>query len=170
MPKGLCIKGLEERGLIIAVVADTHGITDSIMRALAMLHPAYLLFAGDHYADGEKLSRKLDIPCFAVPGNCDFVASHAQEVVIPFLDYKVLLVHGHQYGVKRDLNALYYRGKELEVDVVVYGHTHMPHCERIKDLWLVNPGSPSRPRITGQATYAILQVNEEGITPSILKL
>jgi putative phosphoesterase len=156
--------------LVIAIVADTHGKTDSISRALALLHPAHLLFAGDHYADGMKLSKQLDIPCCAVPGNCDFDPIHNQEEIIEFLGHKIFLVHGHQYGVKRDLNNLYYRGKELEADAVVFGHTHMAYCEKIDDLWLINPGSPSRPRIPGQATYAILQVGENELNPSILKL
>ncbi len=156
--------------MIIAIVADTHGKIDTINRALALLHPAYLLFAGDHYGDGIKLSKQLDIPCCAVPGNCDFDMLHNQEEIIEFHGHKILLVHGHQYGVKRDLNNIFYRGKELEADAVVFGHTHMPHCEKIDDLWLINPGSPSRPRISGQSTYAILQVSEHELRPSILKL
>lgn len=156
--------------MIIAIVADTHGIIDSISRALALLHPAHLLFAGDHYTDGVKLSKALDIPCYAVPGNCDFDTTHKQEEIIEFLGYKIFMVHGHQYGVKRDLTNLYYRGKELEADVVVFGHTHQPHCEKVDGMWLINPGSPSRPRIPGQATYAILQVEKNELTASILKL
>ena len=155
--------------MIVAAVADTHGKTESIRKRLAVLNPDHILFAGDLYKDGLKIASALHIPCTCVVGNCDGSRGR-QEETVNVSGQKILVVHGHQYGVKRDLNRLYYHGIEMGVDAVVFGHTHYPVCERINGLWLVNPGSPVSPRLSHQGSFASLEIDENGIKPKILLL
>ena len=32
------------------------------------------------------------------------------------------MCHGHKYGVKYGYNSIYYRGKEIGADIVLFGH------------------------------------------------
>lgn len=153
--------------MLIAAVADTHGQTEAIIACLAPIKPDHLLFAGDFYRDGRTIASLLKLEATIVTGNCDLSFGHRQEQVVNLQNHRFLLIHGHQYGVKNNLNRLYYYARELQVEAVVFGHTHQPFCERVGDIWMINPGSPSRPRFLSQASYALIEVNQEKIKPTI---
>lgn len=156
--------------MIIAAVADTHGDTRPIIMNLAEFKLDLLLFAGDYYKDGEIISRTLNVPAHIVAGNCDVTRRLQQEEIVTILNRDILLVHGHQYGVKRDLNRLYYRAREADVDAVVFGHTHNPYCENTGGLWMINPGSPVRPRLQGYGTFALIEIDEKGLYARIVTM
>ncbi|MDD4803080.1 MAG: metallophosphoesterase [Syntrophomonas sp.] len=156
--------------MIVAAVADTHGKTELIINKLRLINPDQLLFAGDHYSDGLRIAKTLDIPGSSVAGNCDGNYKKQQEKIIEIMGHRIFLVHGHQYGVKRDLNRLYYRSQELGVDAVVFGHTHIPCCEKKGALWMINPGSPVNYRLSDQGSFAIIEIDENGIKSGIISI
>ncbi|MEN6327013.1 MAG: YfcE family phosphodiesterase, partial [Syntrophomonas sp.] len=92
------------------------------------------------------------------------------EEIVEKAGRKFLVVHGHQYGVKRGLNRIFYRGKEAGVDMVVFGHTHVACADKIDGLWLLNPGSPSQPRLPDHASYAIIEADENSLNPVIIRI
>lgn len=152
----------------IAITGDTHGKIEKIKKELQLLKPDHLLFTGDHFSEGRKIARYLDINCNGVAGNCDPGSSGKQEQIFMLGGKKFYLVHGHQYGVKRGLNSLYFRGRELEADFVIFGHTHVPFCENFEGLWIINPGSPSLPRLGKKGSYAVLAFENELSIPRII--
>ncbi len=154
----------------IAVVADTHARTETIVRELQRVRPDHLLFAGDHYVDGQRIARSLSIPFNAVAGNCDGGDNRPQETVVNIMDRTIYLVHGHQYGVKDSLNRLYYRARELNADAVIFGHTHNHHLELADGIWLINPGSPSRPRLGNKGSYAVIDIEPHLFSPWIVEI
>lgn len=154
----------------IAVIGDTHGRITGITRVLAKDPPDYLIHTGDYYADARKIAQTLNLPFSAVRGNCDGRGDEPHELLVELAGRRIYIVHGHQYGVKRDLNSIYYRGLEVEADIVMFGHTHVPCCEKIGDLWLINPGSISRPRLTRLGRYICLGIEEQVIYPEIRKI
>lgn len=154
--------------MIIAAVADTHGHTEAIIKLLQKLRPDHILFAGDFYQDGQTIGHCLNLPTNIVGGNCDFNHRSQQEEIVTLMNHRILLVHGHQYGVKKGFNRIYYRARELEVEAVVFGHTHYPFCEQSGDLWLVNPGSPVLPRYPGAGTYAIIEIDAGRLLPHLV--
>ncbi len=156
--------------MIIAVAADTHGETQALIKRLLPIHPDHLLFAGDFYRDGQKIARWLKVPANIVAGNCDFNRRLQNEELVTLLNRKILLVHGHQYRVKRDLNQLYYRAQELEADAVVFGHTHDSFCEKIDGIWMINPGSPLKPRYAKTGSFAIIEIDSKDFKPAILEI
>ena len=156
--------------MIVAAVADTHGKTELIIKNLKLLNPDHILFAGDYYSDGQKIIKVLNVPGNSVAGNCDTSNRMQQEEIISLMGHKIFLVHGHQFGVKRDFNRLHYRAQELSVDAVVFGHTHSPFCEKIGELWFINPGSPVHSRLPGQESFAIIEVDNHGLKPSIMHI
>src|SRR5690554_6690505 len=103
--------------LRIAVAGDSHGRIDTVARSIQKAKPDYLFFTGDYYNDGVKLAHWLDIDWYGVMGNCDYGRKGKQEQQVTLAKRNFYLVHGHQYGVKRGLNSLWHRGRELGVDL-----------------------------------------------------
>lgn len=156
--------------LNFAVAGDTHGKIQKLEKALQMLKPDYLFFTGDYYSDGLKLARHLSIDWTGVMGNCDFGFKVKREQQITIAGYNFYLVHGHQYGVKRNHNTIYYRGVEVNADIVLFGHTHIPMCKKIEGIWLINPGSAAFPRLNFSSSYAIIETNEDSINAKIIEI
>lgn len=94
----------------------------------------------------------------AVRGNCDSLPL-PEETVTEAENVKILLTHGHAYGVKSGLLALSYRARELGCPLVFYGHTHFADVTECDGVTLVNPGALSRP-LSGTPTYAYAVVNK----------
>ena len=148
----------------IGVLSDTHGDLDNVAIALARLGKLdMLLHAGDCYGDVDQLIKMTDIPVKAVIGNCDMWCGGPRELLLDLEGKKVLLVHGHQYGIKNGFQRLYLRAEELGVNVVVYGHTHQAESLLYGGILLFNPGSISRPRNQDYPSYGLLEIKEERI-------
>ncbi len=143
----------------IGVLGDTHGEWSHTIPALAALKADRLLHTGDHYSDARQIARALKLEVNAVLGNCDFQISGPKEEVLEIAGIRIFLTHGHLYGVKKGLLNLYYRGKEAEAELVVFGHTHYWTLEKMEGLLLLNPGSPSRPRKTNP-TIGLIIINQ----------
>ena len=151
----------------IAVIGDTHGRIENIRRELKTIKPELIFFTGDFLSDAKRIYHHLGVTLHAVAGNCDFHDSGPAERILDLEGKRFYMVHGHQYGVKNSVNSLYYRGLELNADVVLFGHTHIPFCEQIEDIWLINPGSPSRPRLDKKGSYALLYLEKGKIEAAI---
>ncbi|NPV92947.1 MAG: metallophosphoesterase [Firmicutes bacterium] len=146
----------------IAVFGDTHGDTDAATRALnALGYLDLILHTGDHYTDAKKISRELNQEILAVAGNCDPYSFGPKEKTVTIGGKKIFLTHGHQWGVKNGILNLFYRGKELGADLVVYGHTHRTAREDVDGMILLNPGSPSYPR-DKHRTMALVTIDDSG--------
>ncbi|MDQ6933207.1 MAG: metallophosphatase family protein, partial [Candidatus Eremiobacteraeota bacterium] len=53
------------------------------------------------------------------------------------------------------------------VDVILFGHSHVPYCARHGVRLVLNPGSPTDKRRNAQYSYAILEVGGEAAVPSL---
>ena len=73
---------------------------------------------------------------------------------------KILLTHGHRYGVKTDLLSLALRAEELGCRLVFFGHTHTAEIVEHGAVTLVNPGSLTHPSF-GTPTYAYTVITED---------
>lgn len=127
----------------IAIVSDTHSNWPPVLEAIQQETGVdFLFFLGDHAIDGKQLQKQLQIPAFIVRGNCDSAETGPQEQLVELGGWSFLLCHGHQYGVKQNLQRIYNRGLELQVDFVLFGHTHQALYEE-QELTIINPGSVS---------------------------
>lgn len=154
----------------IAVVGDTHGKIEPVKRELSKVKPDYMLFTGDFYGDARRLSHHAGVSYQAVAGNCDAADAGPHEIIAELAGKRFYMVHGHQYGVKLGLQSLLYRGQEQEADVVLFGHTHVPCCEMVDNIWLINPGSASRPRGGGSASWCLIDVDDKTLIPRIIEI
>jgi len=156
--------------MLIAVTGDTHGRVDVVKRHLKLCKPDYLIHTGDFYSDGSRLARQLGLDFTGIRGNCDTNRKGELIEVVELDHHRFCVLHGHQHRVKHTLNDVYYYGLEMEAEVLVFGHTHVPCCEFQDGIWLLNPGSPSLPRLGYGASYILIKTGKGIIQPEIVAL
>ena len=134
------------------VFSDSHGHPDALQAAIdrQLRTPDSIFFLGDGLRDTEELSVGRS-HLFAVRGNCDLVwdPSIPTEQLLPFGEHRILITHGHLFGVKGGLGGLITHAAELKADVVLFGHTHHPIALTLsadetslgRPMHLFNPGS-----------------------------
>lgn len=140
----------------IAIFSDTHGNKSAIKKCETILRESDMIFhAGDGNFDLSVFPDLAD-KVYAVDGNCDYGALGTLESVIEVEDRKILLTHGHLYGVKSNLDKLVARAKELCCDIVIYGHNHKKRVETIDGVLTINPGTLSRTCPTPSFCYLVI--------------
>ncbi|MBE6063461.1 MAG: metallophosphoesterase [Clostridium butyricum] len=155
--------------MVIAVISDTHRVKKYINLAKNIIKDAdILIHLGDNIEDVELLEDGFSGEVYAVAGNCDFSARYPKEGIIEVNGRKIFYTHGDLYGVKNSINNIYYRGCELEADVVLFGHTHEQGIEKIDNLILMNPGSVSLPRLKGRYV-GIINIDDNGEIDTYLR-
>lgn len=154
----------------IAVVSDTHLNTSMLDKILKETKDADIIFhLGDNVKDALYLEKNFNGDVYYVKGNCDIAVSADTDKVIEIEGKKFFLTHGHNYRVNYDLNNLYYKAKELNVDVAVYGHTHVKLIENYGDLYILNPGSSSLPR-DGSKSMGFIEIDNGEIEITLKKI
>lgn len=147
--------------MLVAVVSDTHGVSEYIKKVANVITKAdILIHLGDNISDLDELKIKFTGTVYGVKGNCDFENSIPKELLIDIEGKKILITHGDRYNVKAGINTLYYSALEKKVDVALFGHSHIPLIVEQDGVLFVNPGSPSLPRLNAR-TIAFLEVNKD---------
>lgn len=146
----------------IAVVSDTHGNINSLLKAIKKMGNFDLLIhLGDYVKDGEKLKTLLSIPAVIVKGNGDYSSGYKEDETIDINGKKIFLTHGHKYNVSWGYTSLYYRGLEIGAHIVLYGHTHIPVNLQEENMIIMNPGSASLPRTSDRIrTFGIINLTD----------
>jgi putative phosphoesterase len=128
-----------------------------------------ILHAGDVVT--AEVLRELEefAPVEAVYGNMDEPALQAA-----LSERRVVEVGGARIGVVHVPGARVGREERLSswfpgCDAVVYGHTHVPQVERHRNVWILNPGSPTERRRAPARSMLVLEV-EDRLTPRLLTL
>jgi len=101
------------------------------------------MYLGDGEDDLREITEEFKGEVYAVRGNCDMRGLYPEERLIELQGKKIFMCHGHRYGVKYGYNSIFYRGKEVGADIVLFGHSHIPIIEEEDGLILMNPGSIS---------------------------
>lgn len=156
----------------IYVTSDTHGMTREIIdKFKSMREPDLIVHLGDYVEDGEKIREAMEVETLIVKGNGDYLHPKYQEdEIITIKDKTIFLTHGHNYNVRYREDNLIYKGLELGVDLILYGHTHIPVFFQDSGILIMNPGSPSFPRgFKRRKTFGIINIGEK-ITGDILEI
>jgi len=126
----------------ILVLSDSHGNLSNMVRAVQAEAPRMILHLGDCWRDGEQLHDRFpDIPFCQVPGNCDYRSFEPAEQLLVLENQRILLCHGHTYGVKQSLLSAGYTAEEQDLDLFLFGHTHQPLVDKRGKTMFLNPGS-----------------------------
>lgn len=79
---------------------------------------------------------------------------------------RIGVTHQGQLSVT-DMTGLGYLARELEVDLLIFGHIHRPQIFKSGDVMLLCPGSPTLPR-QSEPSAAELRVEDGGVEAVIV--
>lgn len=150
----------------ILVISDTHGHENNLEKVLCKVKPIDMLIHCGDVEGGERFIREragaLCACCF-VRGNNDYFSDLPREAVFTIKGYKIMVTHGHNYGVSMDTSILREEARSRGIQIVMFGHTHRPFLEQRSDITVLNPGSLSYPRQAGRKpSYLIMEIKENG--------
>ena len=142
----------------ILVMSDTHGDAN-VIKQVQQYYPNIKITI--HCGDSELASNHeaLSSMIVAVRGNCDRDEAFPIESFVQLDNVKVYTTHGHVFDVKSTPLKLLYRAKEVEADLVFYGHSHRLAAEMIDGTLFINPGSLLKPRGRKEKSFAIVERN-----------
>ncbi|URZ04085.1 metallophosphoesterase [Clostridium felsineum] len=155
----------------IAVMSDTHMSNEHIKRAcdsLKMSHADIVIHLGDNVQDIEEIKKYYKGEIIYIKGNCDYTNVPAEKT-FSLEKKRFFITHGDRYAVKYNTMKLEYRVKELEADIVLFGHTHISKIDFNDGIWYINPGSVSYPR-NGCNSLAYIDIVDGKIHAKIKKI
>lgn len=152
----------------IVVVSDTHmprmnkKLPDRLLRDLRTADAII------HAGDWTNLSVYNDLihfaPTYGVAGNndgADINRKFGLRKQLELEGVRIGIVHGHGEGKRIDTEARAIAAfKNIALDVLIYGHSHIPVLRRSAGLLVFNPGSPTDKRRQPLYSYGILQLDK----------
>lgn len=160
--------------MLIGLISDTH-IPDRMKELPEKVFEAFkdvemILHAGD--VTSQEVIEKLEeiAPVTAIQGNTDRIVGLdlPKTAVVEAEELKIGVIHGEVYP-RADTQQLHYLAKQLCVDILVSGHSHQPKVEKVEDVLLINPGSPTVPRLADR-TVMILEINKKEVDVELVKV
>lgn len=126
----------------LVIISDTNHDISRLERLLPVINQAnYLVFCGDYIADLMRLRNKIAIPIICVKGNKDIEQTQIADVTTVMLGKtKVLIAHGHTFGVSQDMKMLFNAAKQNGCRLVFFGHTRKYIDYTYGGIHFVNPG------------------------------
>lgn len=156
----------------IAVISDSHYNEKSIKLIQNHLKDIdILLHCGDGAPDVNYIKNFFSGEIYAVRGNCDITSEYPIERIIEIEDKKIYITHGHMYNVKSEYNTIFYKGKEVNADIVLFGHTHKAMISNYDNLIIMNPGSIALPYGRDRKTMGIIEIlNDSKIEAKLIEI
>lgn len=161
--------------LTIGVISDTHIYTGG----RRVIHPAIIRMfrRADvdlmiHLGDANVRTVLEEIaeiaPLIAVPGNNDddelqFLLPETTRITVGRFSFGIL--HGHGGRSARDEAIRRFVGK---VDCVLFGHSHKPVLEKVRETVLFNPGSATERRWHPHFGIGLIRVRDEEFIPDLI--
>uniref|UniRef100_A0A7S2BTX2 Vacuolar protein sorting-associated protein 29 n=1 Tax=Florenciella parvula TaxID=236787 RepID=A0A7S2BTX2_9STRA len=154
-------------GELALVIGDCHiphraaGIPEKFKRMLVPNKMQHVLCTGnlvskEQFDEFRSLAPNMHI----VRGDFDEQSNFPETKVVQIGQFKIGLVHGHQVVPWGDPLALAQVQREMDVDILISGHTHKNEVNEYEGKWFINPGS-----ITG--AYSALETD---VVPSFILL
>lgn len=149
----------------ILLFADSHGKVDTMRQIISREDRLNLVIhLGDFDKDAEILNGEFpEIEFEIIPGNNDSRGRFSSEKILYLEETKILITHGHTYGVKRDRETLKLKARQLRVDAVFYAHTHIPEEMYADQILILNPGSIEYPLEGNAKTYCLITIEKRDI-------
>jgi len=159
----------------VALVSDTHvpRFAKRLPRAIERIvqeAPTHVLHCGD-LTDLEALVPLMQLAPFdAVAGNNDgpaIIDRFGRRKIVDIAGTRIGLIHGDgTRGTTHERARAAFAHER--VDVIVFGHSHVPSCTNIDGVWVVNPGSPTDKRRRPKYSFAVLDIDADGCVPRLI--
>ncbi len=141
----------------VLVFSDSHGEIENMRRIVLAEKPDVLIHLGDYVSDCDELRNLFpELQIANVRGNCDY-RSAVPELLRLNVDGKLIFAaHGHVYNVKSGYTRICYAAMEADADILLFGHTHIPHRDTGLGMEIMNPGSIGR---GARPSYGIINID-----------
>lgn len=143
----------------IGIISDTHGSYKYFKMAHKYLldcdhiiHCGDILYGTNNDLDKIMLSKEISKfnNITFVKGNCDSNLDSSLikkdfstlYITIQLNGYNFFITHGHHYSYL----SMIYKAKELNCNIICYGHTHIKDISFDGEIQIINPGSIGKPR------------------------
>lgn len=150
---------------VLVVLSDTHATSDTELTgaaATAVDDADLVLHAGDFMTEAVLDSfRDVADEFRGVHGNNDdpgVTQRLPETTTFEYRGVQIAATHRSRSGT----TGLTMLGRQQNVDLVVFGHSHRPTVEETDELTLLNPGSHAQPRGARQS-FAVLEPTESGL-------
>jgi putative phosphoesterase len=161
----------------IGVVSDTHlprfgrELPRALVAGLEAERVGLILHLGDMTGPQVPALFEPIAPFDGVAGNNDgdeLVGRFGRRKVVVAEGVRFGLVHGDQGSEPTTPRRAAGSFRADEVDVVLFGHSHIPLLDRLADgRWLLNPGSPTDRRRERRFSWAVIEIGHGGVRPEI---
>lgn len=151
----------------IIVTSDTHlpkkekELPNRLIQELASAE--LIIHAGDWSSMEVYNMLRQYAPVKGVYGNIDnedIMEKLPAKELLTIHGFQIGIVHGH--GEKKTTERRAFEAFADEtVDVIIFGHSHIPMLRYFKKVLLLNPGSPTDKRTQPYHSFAILDIDEE---------
>lgn len=164
-------RGSNGDSMRILVISDTHRRTD---RAVELLYEVAknidaVIHLGDNVEDANFIKKNFRLPIHVVAGNCDYGGNVPHEILLHAGGKRIFFTHGHYYDVRNNnIETIAKRAAEVNADICLFGHTHIPNLQIQNGIIFFNPGSLSEPRGNSRPSYGIIKIDGDKIYPMAL--
>ncbi len=156
----------------IAIISDTHGYVQGCIDALNKIDGIdMIIHLGDYTKDVKEIKEVFNTTIVNVKGNCDpYDFNTPDDNIIEIKGKRIFMTHGDLYRVKHGLNDIYYKAKELNADVALFGHSHTSTLVEYDGILLLNPGSPTLPRAGTSKSIGLLHIDDNEIKGELINI
>ncbi|WP_025730586.1 YfcE family phosphodiesterase [Atopobacter phocae] len=142
------------------VISDNHGELEPMRELMHRFRHQvdYFIHCGDsEFDDRDEVFEQV----LAVRGNTDFHGAFPLEIVKD----SIYVAHGHQLGVRLNVEELSQRAREMNCSIACYGHTHILNVTEMNGVICINPGSISLPKgpYSSLKTFCIVDVTPQHV-------
>ena len=150
----------------LIVFSDTHGNVRNMREIFRRCEDSadIFIFLGDGERDLDRIRVCYpDKTIVSAAGNCDYASTAPDNDIFIARSTQIFFTHGHNWGVKRSADRLFFKAREIGADVVLFGHTHCRYYGYGDGVHILNPGSAGCPRDGKPPSYAYIDITDSGI-------
>ena len=144
----------------IGIISDTHGLLRPEAER-GLMGVDHIIHAGDIGRPEIVDALRRIAPVTAIRGNVD-----SGEWARDYTDTNLVRSAGKSIYVLHDLKTLQ-ADPNVDIDVIVSGHSHVPRIDMVDGVLYLNPGSAGPRRFRLPITLATLDVTSRGMRPEI---
>ncbi|MFQ3573902.1 MAG: metallophosphoesterase family protein [Thermodesulfovibrionales bacterium] len=148
----------------IGVISDTHGLFRETLKDL-FNGVELIIHAGDIGDERVILELNNIAHTVAVYGNADNINiryNYPKTKHITYSEHNIYLLHNLEW---LDIDPITAR-----IDMVVFGHTHIPEISYRDGILFLNPGSAGHKRAQKPVSVAIVEVSKKGLKPRLIEI
>lgn len=91
----------------------------------------------------------------------EFILQIPRTVNFTAAGKKILVTHGHIFGVYYGMSEIEKQASLDKADVVIYGHSHIASKSETPSVTFINPGSCTLPRRGLPPSFALIEISRE---------